>query len=88
MRHCRQYISESVSFIRERGTYNDDLNGNKEDDDQFHPRGRCLLQHEIPVIRVAIRLGAHLSQQLTQHGLQLSGISNFLVNRTRPRFDF
>ena len=54
MRHCRQHIGESNGFTRKRRTYNDDLDSDKEDDYQFHPRGRCLLQHEVPMIRVPV----------------------------------
>ena len=37
MRHFRQHINESENFVSERGTYDDNLNGDKQNDDQFHP---------------------------------------------------
>ena len=42
MRHCKQWINESDISVKENGTYDDDLRSDKEDDDQFHPRGGRL----------------------------------------------
>ena len=38
-------------------------------------------------MRVLVWLDTYLGQQLTQHGLQLSGISDLLVDRMRPSLD-
>ena len=36
---------------------------------------------------MSLWLGAHLSQQLTQHGLEFSGIGDLLVDQFCPRLD-
>jgi hypothetical protein len=80
-------VSLTISLDEKVGTYNDDLHSDKQDNDQFHPRGGRLWKGEVPVVGVPLWLDTHLSQQLTQHRLQLSGISDLLVDRMCSSLD-